>query len=90
MRPANVATGTPFDIQFKGTSSVKLLNVKLTEVTNLALPKESLVDWLVSGINGNWGIPFPMSVSDLAYNGNPTLTVDPDWTFDLSRYVDMT
>ena len=66
------------------------MNVKLTEVTNLALPKESLVDWLVSGINGNWGIPFPMSVSDLAYNGNPTLTVDPDWTFDLSRFVDMT
>ena len=90
MRPANVATGTPFDIQFKGTSSVKFLNLKVTEVTNLALPKESLVDWLVNTINGVPDLPFPISVTDLAYNSNPTKTTDPDWTFDISRFVDMT
>lgn len=85
VRPESVAMGIPFDIQLKGNRNIAFMTMTTKTTNNFALPSQSLVTWLIDGFSaGNWYVPIPYEYpTDFVFNGSPTTSTDPIFSFDL-------
>ena len=63
------------------------MSAEVKEGIYLNVPKESIVDLIIEGLEGQWSFPFPTAISDLAFTNNGEIPPEAFISFDLSSIL---